>query len=118
MSGRCLGVYCWYCDVLNRGSRQEDDRIQHMDRFLVRGSLLLEKRLISSKILPKLTSDHKPILLLLEEEENLGPLPFRFSPLWTKKDGFMEIVQMAWSTSITRHLVSCGSINSSQQKSL
>ena len=48
----------------------------HLDRFLVQGLLLLEKMLISSKILPKLTSDHKSILLLLEEEENLGPLPF------------------------------------------
>ena len=101
LSSRCLGVYCWYCDVLNRGSRQEDDQIQHMDRFLVQGSLLLEKRLISSKILPKFTSDHNPILLLLEEEENLGPLPFLFNPLWTKKYGYMKIVQMTWSTPIT-----------------
>ena len=47
-----------------------------------------------------MTFDHKPILLLLEEEENMGPLPFRYSPLWTERDGFMEVVQTVWSTHI------------------
>ena len=43
-----------------------------LDRFLVQISLIDGKILISSKIMPKLTSDHHPISLLLEEEENLG----------------------------------------------
>jgi len=73
----------------------------HLDRFLVQSSLIIEKRIISSKILPKLTSDHKPILLQLEEEENLGPIPFRHSPLWTEKEGFLETVNSAWSTPVT-----------------
>ena len=65
------GLYMW------TNNRVGDDHISTcLDRFLVQGSLLLEKTLISSKIIPKLTSNHKPIILLLEEEENLGPLPF------------------------------------------
>ena len=35
-------------------------------------------------------------MLQIEEEEDLGPIPFRFSPLWIEQDGFMNIVAMAW----------------------
>ena len=90
------GPYTW------TNNRVGTDHISaRLDRFLVQGLLLLEKMLISSKILPKLTSDHKPILLLLEEEENLGPLPFRYSPLWTERDRFMEVVHTTSSNHIT-----------------
>ena len=44
----------------------------------------------------KITSDHKQILLQIEDEEDLGPIPFRFSPLWKDSDGFMNTVTMAW----------------------
>lgn len=27
----------------------------------------------------------------------MGPIPFRFNPLWSGKEGFMEIVMEAWS---------------------
>jgi hypothetical protein len=72
-----------------------------LDIFLIQSTFLHERRIISSKILPKLTSNHKPILLILEEEENMGPIPFRFSPLWIEKKGFLETVHSAWSSSIT-----------------
>ena len=62
----------------------------HLDRFLVQISLMEGKILISSKILPKLTSDHHPISFLFEEEEYLGSIPFRFSPLWIERDGFSK----------------------------
>jgi len=55
------------------------------------------KHLISSKIMPKITSDHNPISLLLKKEEYLGPNPFRFSPLWVAREGFIDIVAQAWS---------------------
>jgi hypothetical protein len=62
---------------------------------------MMNKKIIITKILPKLTSDHKPIQLLLEEEEDLGPIPFRFSPLWIERDGFLEIVKTAWANSFS-----------------
>jgi len=34
-----------------------------LDRFLTSSSIMMDKRIVFSKILPKLTSDHKPILL-------------------------------------------------------
>ena len=53
-----------------------------LDRFLVQSSFLTFGIMASSKILPNYTSDHKPILLELPLDKNLGPIPFRFSPLW------------------------------------
>ena len=35
-------------------------------------------------------------MLQIEEEEDIGPIPFRFSPLWKDQDGFMSTVTMAW----------------------
>ena len=48
-----------------------------LDHFLVQSSLLSGKKVISSSILPKITSDHKSILLQIEDEEYLGPIPFQ-----------------------------------------
>ena len=61
----------------------------------------MNKKIIKTKILPKLTSDHKPIQLLLEDEEDLGPLPFHFSPLWIEREGFIDTVKEAWAKSIS-----------------
>eukprot|EP00253_Pinus_taeda_P023152 PITA_23152 len=47
-------------------------------------------------MLDQLASDHKPIQLLLEDEKDLGPIPFRFNPLWIEKEGFEETVKAAW----------------------
>ena len=46
--------------------------------------------------MPKLTSYHHPILLIFEEEEDLGPIPFRFSPLWIARGGFWDTVSNSW----------------------
>ena len=54
------------------------------------------KYIISSKILPKLTSDHHPISLIFEEAEELGLIPFRFSPLWIARDKFWDTVSNSW----------------------
>jgi exonuclease III len=89
------GMYTW------TNNRMGEEHISaRLDRFLVQSTLLLERKLISTAILPKLTSDHKPILLQLEDEENLGPIPFRFSPLSKSKSGFADTVQWAWSTPV------------------
>ena len=68
-----------------------------LDRFLVLSSLLDGKLIICTKILPKLSSDHHPIALVFENEDKLGPIPFRFCPLWIERDGFMAIVYQAWT---------------------
>lgn len=89
------GKYTW------TNNRTGPDHIAaRLDRFLIHSSLLMENLLISTKILPKLSSDHKPILLLLAPEEDLGPIPFKFNPLWIEKEGFMETIHSAWDIPI------------------
>ena len=60
-----------------------------LDRFLVQSSFLTFGLMASSKILPIYTSDHKPILLELSLGKNIGPIPFRFIPLFSKKASCM-----------------------------
>ena len=70
------GEYTW------TNNRTGENHISaRLDRFLTSSSIMMDKIIAFTKILPKLTSDHKPILLCLKEEEDLGPLPFRFNPL-------------------------------------
>ena len=85
-------LYTWTNNIIG-----EDNILDRLDRFLLHNTFLSEKKIVSIEILPKWNSYHKPILLLLEEEENLGPIPFRFSPLWENREGFMDIVNKVWS---------------------
>jgi exonuclease III len=86
------GIYTW------TNNRVGPEHISaRLDRFLVQSSIMMNKKIITTKILPKLTSDHKPIQLLVEEEEDLGPIPFRFSPLWIERVDFFETVKSAWA---------------------
>eukprot|EP00253_Pinus_taeda_P018034 PITA_18034 len=71
-----------------------------LDRFLVQSSFLTSGLMASSKILPNCTSDHKPISLELSMDGFLGPIPFRFSPLWIQQEGFNEVVAEAWNQKI------------------
>lgn len=51
-----------------------------LDSFLVQSSFMLLGLMLSSSILPHSLSDHKPILLEILQDRNLGSIPFRFSP--------------------------------------
>lgn len=71
-----------------------------LDRFLVQASFLTSGLMASSKIFPNCTSDHKPISLELFMDGFLGPIPFRFSPLWIQQEGFNEVVSEVWNRKI------------------
>lgn len=91
------GLYTW------TNNRIEEEHISaRLDRFLLQISFLSKNMIISTKILPKWNSYHKPILLLLEEEENLGPIPFRFCLLWVAREGFLDTLNKAWSIHVIR----------------
>ena len=68
-----------------------------LGRFLVHNTLLDGKSIISLKKLLKITFDHHPISLLFEKKKDIGTIPFRVSPLWTGRDGFMDIIYQGWS---------------------
>ena len=47
--------------------------------------------------LPKITSDHCPLLLRLDHPPTRhGPKPFRFEPMWVLHESFQSIVHNAW----------------------
>ena len=72
-----------------------------LDRFLVHSSFLTLGLFANSEILQACTSDHKPISLTLTPGEKLGPIPFRFSPLWVTMDGFFELVTETWKKTVS-----------------
>eukprot|EP00253_Pinus_taeda_P008759 PITA_08759 len=78
------GLFTWSNNRIGK-----DHISARLDRFLVQ-SLFMNKKIITTRILPKLSSDHKPIQLCLEDEEDLGPIPFCFSPQWIEREGFLD----------------------------
>eukprot|EP00253_Pinus_taeda_P012047 PITA_12047 len=91
------GLYTWTNNIVG-----EEHISARLDRFLVQDTLMMNKKIIITKILLKLTSDHKLVHLILEDEEYLGPIPFQFSPIWIGRDGFIDTVKAAWAKSFTR----------------
>ena len=71
------GKYTW-----TKNRTRETNIVARLDRFLVQSSVLKEKIIISFGTFPKLSSNHKPILLQIDDGEDLSPIPFHFSPLW------------------------------------
>jgi ribonuclease HI/exonuclease III len=71
-----------------------------LDRFLIQSSFLTLGLRASSKFLPHYTSDHKPIALSIRPCASLGPIPFKFSPLWPAQKDFVILVQRSWETPV------------------
>jgi hypothetical protein len=72
-----------------------------LDRFLLQSSYLLLGIDVKMKILSNSTSDHKPIMLVLTPQRNLGPIPFRFSPLLISQKDFSNKVEEIWRRPVT-----------------
>lgn len=68
-----------------------------LDRFFIQSSYLLLGLEPRMHILANSISDHKPIKLELLAHLDLGPIPFRFSPLSIKEPDFMQIVKDCWN---------------------
>jgi exonuclease III len=68
-----------------------------LDCFLLRSSLLMDSSRITSEILPWASSDHRPILLSFSPFPDLGPIPFRFNPLWLYALDLRSLISTSWS---------------------
>ena len=75
--------------------------VARLNRFLIQNSFLILGLNVVSKILPFSASDHKPILLELSKDTNLGPVPFRFSPSWIQQEGFQDLVLNVWQNPVS-----------------
>ena len=72
-----------------------------LDRFLVQDTFLLLGLNMTSKILPFGGLDHNPILLEIVNDKNLGPVPFRFNPMWANHAEFLKIIADSWDPLVT-----------------
>ena len=66
-----------------------------LDRILVSSSLLNKPLLPVSRLLTSYVYDHKLIIFSLEPIGNLGPQPFKFSPVWLSEPEFHELISQA-----------------------
>ena len=64
-----------------------------MDRFLVFEEWDCHIRGVNQSILPRLTSDHFPVLLEGGRRRTTGPAPFRFENMWFKEEGFKDLIK-------------------------
>ena len=74
-------------------------------RFLVPNNLLTFNICLDSSILPWSGSEHRPIALQLSLPQVLGPIPFRFSPLWLESQEFLDLVALSWGSWVEGSLV-------------
>ena len=70
--------------------------VVRLDRILVSSSILDKPFLPVSILLTTTVSDHKPIIFSLDPIGNLGPQPFKFSPVWLTEPGIHDVVSQAW----------------------
>ncbi|XP_021980831.1 uncharacterized protein LOC110876981 [Helianthus annuus] len=69
-------------------------KLSKLDRFLVNSDVLNLWPDARVQALPKLWSDHSPIVLI-SKSVNFGARPFRIFNSWLGKDGFVEVVEKA-----------------------
>ena len=69
---------------------------RRLDRFLIQSFFLLLFLDVSYVILSSSVLDHKPIILELKPQMNLGPIPFRFSALWVQHSDLLDKVEEVW----------------------
>ncbi|RVW16809.1 Transposon TX1 uncharacterized 149 kDa protein [Vitis vinifera] len=67
-----------------------------LDRFLISDQWEDHFSAISQSALPRLVSDHSPIILEAEGFSS-GKSPFRFENMWLKIDGFKDLVRSWWN---------------------
>lgn len=74
--------------------------MERLDRVLVNISLLSTFAAAYTNVLNSSTSDHFPVMLTLEPNANLGPIPFRYNHLWRNNAVVMDIIEETWKQHI------------------
>eukprot|EP00253_Pinus_taeda_P002537 PITA_02537 len=83
--------YTWSNRRLGPGNIME-----RLDRFLVNISLLSSFAAGHTNILSSTASDHYPILLTMEPHLHMGPIPFKYNPLWRHNSSAEAIIEATW----------------------
>ena len=72
-----------------------NQRMSRLDRFLVSADWVSQFSNVIQRTLPRLVSDHCPVLLDSERIKS-GPSPFRFENMWLKVEGFKDLLRGWW----------------------
>nr|XP_043619980.1 uncharacterized protein LOC122591809 [Erigeron canadensis] len=75
-------------------------KFSKIDRFLVGNEILEKWPLACSRVLPRLFSDHCPILFSFKDL-NFEPKPFRVFNSWLDKIDFEDVVTKAWGAAVS-----------------
>eukprot|EP00253_Pinus_taeda_P007185 PITA_07185 len=73
---------------------------ERFDRILVHERIVASFPSIKSKIIQASASDHKHVVLTLDKERNLGPLPFKYIKAWDYNEEFQKLVQEQWAKEV------------------
>jgi hypothetical protein len=90
----------------------ERDRptLERLDRALASVTWLDEHPNHALRTLSSDSSDHAPLLLVLNTEP-WAPPRFRFHNFWTKMEGFLDVVKTAWAAGSADDVDACRSID-------
>ncbi|GJX99336.1 RNA-directed DNA polymerase, eukaryota, partial [Tanacetum coccineum] len=72
-------------------------KMSKLDRFLVSEGIISLFPSLTALCLDRHLSDHRPILLN-EIHTDYGPVPFRVYHSWFKREGFDDMVKLAWNS--------------------
>lgn len=84
------------CEALYTWSNNQDKRVySRLDQFLFTEDWLDMSEVVIQEVLPKMTSEHNPIIL--RQDSNLSlPCPFRFELMWLEIPGFIDRIKSWW----------------------
>lgn len=74
--------------------------MERLDRIMINVSLLSAYSTAYVVVLPYSASAHYPTILVLEAHYPLGPIPSKFSSLWSSIPTADQIVKLTWSQHI------------------
>eukprot|EP00253_Pinus_taeda_P008823 PITA_08823 len=69
---------------------------ERLDRILIHERIVSGFSSVKSKIVHTSASDHKPVVLILDNGRNLGPLPFKHSKSWDSKEDVRKLIKDHW----------------------
>lgn len=73
---------------------------ERLDRILIQEDIAANFSSIKRKIVHASTSDHKPVVLILDKWENQGPIPFKYNKIWDSKDRFRNLIKQSWEEEV------------------
>ena len=74
----------------------KDNIVERLDRIMINVSLLSTYSTAYASVHPYLASNHYPTSLVLEAHYPLGPIPFKYSSLWSSNPMVEKIVASTW----------------------